>query len=852
MHNCHISRLLPLALVALLAACGSDDGTPSEDTSIDVSDAGGDSGGEDTSTDTGEDVPDGGADTGADADDTGTDAADTGDDATDVGGDTPGDATDTGDDAGDVTDDTGDVTDDTGDAGDAEGCDALPAEARCSESDTASCLDADILRTCVTDEEGCMVWREAACGEGLACDAGLCADICEIRGECSAEAYCDANFAVACSLDGDECLVESGRTECEFGCLDGACLDDPCEDAPCSEEDADYCDGDSYFTCVYEEVADCYHWQEDDCSATLGETCLDDGFTIGCFENPCGDGFADGFVGEECDDGNYESGDGCSDTCEIEDGAICIFGEDGISICQIPVCGDGTIQFGESCDAAVALDGCSGSCQPNDGWVCEGSPSSCERLTCGDSTVSRSEGCDDGGTESGDGCSSTCATELSDVAGDTTTFEGEIAVGDPYFVRVDASCENESERAFVYDAFRVTNPGLETLTVQIEARYAGDGYLQLFSAADFDPADPAAACVAANDDHPTFGADGSFIRDAHLAAGTDYFVVVTSYAAYEAIGTYTVDVITSGCGDGVVVEGEECDDRNTADGDGCSSSCVVEEDFTCLDEPSYCHTPGCGGGLVEEGEECDDGNDVGGDGCSATCEVEGGAVCLGERPSECRIAECGDGFVDAELNDEECDDGNGVGGDGCSASCLVEADHFCSGEPSECVAVVCGDGTVGPGESCDDGNSADGDGCSASCLVELPSRSAEPITITGSLDDTDPVFGRANEACEEGGDLVYYDAIEVVNSTGSAVSLRVTASWSGDGYLHLYSSFDPSNPTDGCVDGNDDFEEDEAASFVLDLTVLAGDTRTIVVSSWSSFDATGEYSLVIDTDRSGT
>lgn len=35
----------------------------------------------------------------------------------------------------------------------------------------------------------------------------------------------------------------------------------------------------------------------------------------------------------------------------------------------------------------------------------------------------------------------------------------------------------------------------------------------------------------------------------------------------------------------------------------------------------------CGDGIVDEGEECDDGNNVGGDGCSAMCTDEGGQGC---------------------------------------------------------------------------------------------------------------------------------------------------------------------------------------------------------------------------------
>lgn len=40
--------------------------------------------------------------------------------------------------------------------------------------------------------------------------------------------------------------------------------------------------------------------------------------------NICGDGIK--VSGEKCDDGNNKKGDGCSDTCEVEDGWICDLG----------------------------------------------------------------------------------------------------------------------------------------------------------------------------------------------------------------------------------------------------------------------------------------------------------------------------------------------------------------------------------------------------------------------------------------------------------------------------------------------------------------------------------------------
>lgn len=61
------------------------------------------------------------------------------------------------------------------------------------------------------------------------------------------------------------------------------------------------------------------------------------------------------------------------------------------------------------------------------------------------------------------------------------------------------------------------------------------------------------------------------------------------------------------CGNGLVEEGEQCDDGNILDGDGCSPACR---------KPAI-----CGNGTVEEDEACDDGNSVENDACTDTCTV---------------------------------------------------------------------------------------------------------------------------------------------------------------------------------------------------------------------------------------
>ena len=157
--------------------------------------------------------------------------------------------------------------------------------------------------------------------------------------------------------------------------------------------------------------------------------------------------------------------------------------------------------------------------------------------------------------------------------------------------------------------------------------------------------------------------------------------------------------LETGCGNGKLELGEECDDDNLFSGDGCSADCIDEE-------------PGavCGNGIVEIGEGCDDGNTQSGDGCSADCHREDG---------------CGNGTHDAG---EQCDDGNNISGDGCSADCKIEflcGDGKCDTDSHESCELCpqdccpnCGNGLLDEGEGCDDGNNVPGDGCSAGCTDE--------------------------------------------------------------------------------------------------------------------------------------
>ncbi|MFP2909347.1 DUF4215 domain-containing protein, partial [Pyxidicoccus sp. 3LFB2] len=129
-------------------------------------------------------------------------------------------------------------------------------------------------------------------------------------------------------------------------------------------------------------------------------------------------------------------------------------------------------------------------------------------------------------------------------------------------------------------------------------------------------------------------------------------------------------------GDGRLQSNEQCDDGNTASGDGCSATGVIEAGYLC-------HVPGracslaslCGNNVINPGESCDDGNTTAeANGCSATCD----------------LSLCGNGVFNnrpfPNFDQEICDDGNRFEGDGCSRQCEVEPGFACAGSPSRCVS----------------------------------------------------------------------------------------------------------------------------------------------------------------------
>jgi fibro-slime domain-containing protein len=138
----------------------------------------------------------------------------------------------------------------------------------------------------------------------------------------------------------------------------------------------------------------------------------------------CGDSKVSGT--ETCDDGNTKANDGCDADCMLEDGWACPV--PGLR-CEAAACGDGKVRGFEECDFVTPTAGCT-ACKIDDGSDCD--DAGCQTVVCGNTKVERGEQCEDGNARPFDGCYA-CRAEPSckngvckAVCGDGQRFDSEL------------------------------------------------------------------------------------------------------------------------------------------------------------------------------------------------------------------------------------------------------------------------------------------------------------------------------------------------------------------------------------------------------------------------------------------
>lgn len=567
----------------------------------------------------------------------------------------------------------------------------------------------------------------------------------------------------------------------------------------------------------------------------------------------CGNGKVD--PGEECDDKNRTSGDGCSSTCKHESagpGDLCsnaleiaLEQQDGGTLYKASVPGSTSPlfnQYAATCGGGSGADIVYKVTSPTVGRVVArvvapfqavlSARTACEdlktELACRDNTSSKTgasevafpvfantpvylfvdgfggskgdfvldvevqtafcgngqaeypEQCDDGNTIDGDGCSATCGLE------DTSTPSA--CPGMAYRVTDKAS--------FAGDTSALTNGGGSATGCLFtgsgpNAVYAitpaVTGALKLDLLANF----PNALLHIRRECEGTTNTSQFDCAAATQAltpistvvpvfAEQTIFVFVDSNAESNA-GLYTLNATLSAaaCGDGLVGAGEECDDGNATDGDGCSATCTIEravESYTCPGKPIRLQgdAPGLRTLRVQGTTAPAPGETLPASKWSSTTAANCQSTA---RDVVYQLTSDIDGYLKATVTGTQanlfaslrssCVVGQATApiAGACSKAStgngpktfyapvsketpyylVVDGNVAASEGPFvldlELAPSVCGNSVVEGGETCDDGATDDGDGCSATCQLEADKArdecaTAPPLTFTANPNGT--------------------------------------------------------------------------------------------------------------------
>jgi cysteine-rich repeat protein len=238
----------------------------------------------------------------------------------------------------------------------------------------------------------------------------------------------------------------------------------------------------------------------------------------------------------------------------------------------------------------------------------DGCDLNCTTSRCGNGIVAGAESCEDGNTTSGDGCSAACGVEH---CGDGIVNDA-LAVSELRFEWLAQQCSEDDGPIdfYVNDVLVASSPsdaacdcaaGIQDLVITdpnvLSVLTPGGNVFRVAKQGKL-----SWALVTVNT------SDGQ-AKPVVLFDPTDSAAIGRSQDACNYWNDPDQSSLAS-----FPLRGEQCDDGNAINGDGCDDNCTPTA---------------CGNRVLSTGEACDDGNVTSGDGCAANCTAEA----------------CGDGIV---------------------------------------------------------------------------------------------------------------------------------------------------------------------------------------------------------------
>lgn len=482
---------------------------------------------------------------------------------------------------------------------------------------------------------------------------------------------------------------------------------------------------------------------------------------------------------------------------------------------------------------------------------------------CGNGVLDTREQCDDGNLTGADGCDPVCNVEPDSVVtlpGARTVVPGAITpIGDADYVRLVVT-QASYLRASTFAP--TASSGMCNADTYVSL-LASNARTEL-GVDDDDGIDNCSLIQPARDPVTQLGAAGgdAFAR---LSTGT-YYLKVEEYNNNALIPAYELVVESfraDQCGNGVKEGTEQCDDGNTAAGDGCTGTCTFEpaQTFTGQGGTAMLTFPQTGAFRVVRVDITTAGQSI-----TATAS-DSLTTCTTD--TFMTFADANAALLGSDTSD----------GPGSCASFGVPRDSFVSnlavgtyyivvinqaaaaGSTNVAVSIInprCANGITETraNETCDDGNMINGDGCSATCQAEQPPldeveandtrQTANATMLTGAMNGE--VRRRTIRGHVDLGDEDYFSftvgmgqLVLVGARTYETIGLPNSCSPDEDTNLTIYN--------DAGVDIA--FNEDRAGTFCSLLTgigPLGPGTYWVKVAG---FDETYEFDYLLDITLTG-